>query len=553
MLALGILLAGVVLVVENLEFKQETRTKASTTFEWQLYYQTNFNNLDGWDVNEREGEVTVTNGWARLRSSGRKYPVISRRNDMGGLLPASEDFKIETKIRFNKPSGVAGYGVSGWGGRDCGGNFKEFFGLTWHKSNGFELRLFNKTRKLPADTNVHVLELIKAGSRWTVKLDGNVQLTGSDPNPGSCPRPNSFYFGDPTTQEEAIWPILLIDYFKVFKKTAAEKPGTLPEEEMLTFVAIGDTHAGVDPTRTGSDTIVNQREAANYNHQQAVEKISAIKPDFYLHLGDLVDKPNSSYYEHPERVEKSTFPWDEFFQIEAGLIADKNNPVVPIYPTIGNHEYYHEAKSYYGRFSQYTHLTGLLQKDQPWYSFDRGDAHFVSLWIDYDGNPGNVGTHGIAGNDAQYQWLENDLKNASKPWKIVFCHVSLNSSRSNAIKPEVMKMKNLLHPLFQQYGVDLVIGAHDHFYERVVDEGVTYITSGGGSNAREIIDPAVPGKTQVLISKNHIVKFTVDADTLIGTAIETRAKGCQNYDWGGSCVWWSRAGGGILDSFTLSK
>ncbi|MBU1882292.1 hypothetical protein KKA08_09655, partial [bacterium] len=37
-----------------------------------------------------------------------------------------------------------------------------------------------------------------------------------------------------------------------------------------------------------------------------------------------------------------------------------------------------------------------------------------------------------------------------------------------------------LTPLFAEYGVDLVINGHNHSYERLEKEGITYIVTGGG-------------------------------------------------------------------------
>ena len=38
-------------------------------------------------------------------------------------------------------------------------------------------------------------------------------------------------------------------------------------------------------------------------------------------------------------------------------------------------------------------------------------------------------------------------------------------------------------PLFEQYGVDLVLNGHDHDYERFIVDGVTYVVNGGGGRS----------------------------------------------------------------------
>src|SRR4030043_749063 len=283
--------------------------------------------------------------------------------------------------------------------------------------------------------------------------------------------------------------LLLASKNQDIRKEAAAQSG-------FTFAVISDTHAGIDP-----DQFANFHKWANYNHTQAVKKIKEINPAFYLHLGDMVESPTS-------------FAWGEFFKIESSLINSK-----PIYPAIGNHERYHTDKSYYTRYRQFIQPKNLLSEtNKPWYSFDYNNAHFISLRIDYDEY--NLSGEACRPGSTQYQWLENDLKNTSKSWKIVFFHVSIYSSLNS---PKTREMRNYLHPLFKKYGVKLVLSGHNHFYERVVADGITYITAGGGNNVRGI--PAPISQSKKLVQRNHIVKIIIDGNSLKGTAISTQSIG----------------------------
>ncbi|HUV42513.1 MAG TPA: metallophosphoesterase [Patescibacteria group bacterium] len=300
--------------------------------------------------------------------------------------------------------------------------------------------------------------------------------------------------------------LVLVSKNQEIRREAAAQGG-------FTFAVISDTHAGIDPSQ-----FANFHKWANYNHTQAVKQIITINPVFYLHLGDMVEKP-------------TTFAWGEFFNIEKPLINNK-----PIYPTIGNHERYHEDKSYFNRFRSFSHLKSLLtDSNKPWYSFDYGDAHFISLRIDYDNY--NPSGEACKPGSPEYQWLENDLKNTSKPWKIVFFHVTIYSSQSSA---ETRQVRSYLHPLFKKYGVQLVLSGHNHFYERVVADGITYITAGGGNNVRAIPTPIPQSKK--LVERNHVVKITINNDTLKGTAISTQSIGKN----------WQKPGGQTLDTFSLT-
>ncbi|HUV42515.1 MAG TPA: metallophosphoesterase [Patescibacteria group bacterium] len=294
----------------------------------------------------------------------------------------------------------------------------------------------------------------------------------------------------------------------------------------FTFTFVGDTHAGIiDP-----DYFPKYQEWANYNHQQAVNKMQNLNPNFYLHLGDLVNEPTESN-------------WNRFFNIESSLINSKS-----IYPTIGNHERYTESKSFYNRFSSFSHLVSTsdprlvkpMQTNQPWYSFDWGNAHFVSMRLDYD-------NYYLQGEDCdpgslQYQWLENDLAKTDKPWKIVFFHVQIYSTTSQS-SAERREMRSYLHPLFKKYNVDLVLGGHDHYYERVEKDGIIYIESGGGDNRREPPPAVSQVPRQKASIKNHIVKIDINGGSLTGTAISTPAIGKN----------WTDPGGQTLDTFNITK
>jgi acid phosphatase type 7 len=89
------------------------------------------------------------------------------------------------------------------------------------------------------------------------------------------------------------------------------------------------------------------------------------------------------------------------------------------------------------------------------FSFDYGNAH----WLVLDSNAY------VDWNDAKLrEWVENDLKSAQgATWRIVgFHHPGFNSSRAH-FKDQWMRG---LSPLFEKYGVDLVLAGHVHNYQR---------------------------------------------------------------------------------------
>lgn len=115
-----------------------------------------------------------------------------------------------------------------------------------------------------------------------------------------------------------------------------------------------------------------------------------------------------------------------------------------------------------------------------YYSFNIGPVHFISLSTEvyYFMN------YGIKTLVKQYQWLQKDLIEATKPenrqlrpWIVVFGHRPMYCSNENGddcTHSQTLVRVGLpftnffaLEPLLYKYGVDIEIWAHEHSYERL--------------------------------------------------------------------------------------
>lgn len=118
--------------------------------------------------------------------------------------------------------------------------------------------------------------------------------------------------------------------------------------------------------------------------------------------------------------------------------------------------------------------------DNLMYSFNLGPVHFIGFTTEvyYFMN------YGLKPLVLQYQWLENDLIEATKPenrklrpWIITYGHRPMYCSDEDGddctLKQTLVRVGlPLLHffplePLFYKYGVDVNIWAHEHSYERL--------------------------------------------------------------------------------------
>jgi hypothetical protein len=215
----------------------------------------------------------------------------------------------------------------------------------------------------------------------------------------------------------------------------------------------------------------------------AVQAVERFKPLFHLLNGDLC-------YANMNPTAQPAV-WADF-----GNNIQQSAAFRPWMPCPGNHEIeFHNGaqgfNAYLTRFSlphNGTAFTGL------WYQFRVGSALFVSLSADdviyqdsgaFVAGPGPLqpapstgnapiepGTslyiRGYSGGE-QTRWLEKTLAAASKDesidWIIVQMHQDALSSSKNGNGSDKGIRESWL-PLFDRYGVDLVLCGHDHDYER---------------------------------------------------------------------------------------
>ena len=85
--------------------------------------------------------------------------------------------------------------------------------------------------------------------------------------------------------------------------------------------------------------------------------------------------------------------------------------------------------------------------------------------------------------NAQYDFLERELSTSNDRWKVVYFHYP--PYVSGGYQVEDLRQ---LSPVFERYGVDLVINSHTIVYERShpltkgtvdYDNGIVYIVAGG--------------------------------------------------------------------------
>ena len=107
------------------------------------------------------------------------------------------------------------------------------------------------------------------------------------------------------------------------------------------------------------------------------------------------------------------------------------------------------------RLEQYMNHFNLSKE---FYSFDYQNVHFLAMSTEDPYMKGSV----------QYRFAENDLKKAasnnSTDWIVVFYH--RDAYTSPGMVGAIIDFRNIYHPLFDKYGVDIVLQGHNHNYQR---------------------------------------------------------------------------------------
>lgn len=202
---------------------------------------------------------------------------------------------------------------------------------------------------------------------------------------------------------------------------------------------------------------------------------------FFVNMGDLVDNGQDATQ------------WNAWFDVVEPM-AEK----IPVASVMGNHETYdlnwkvRRPEAYMKLFSLPDN--GYAQYPNRFYSFTVGDVHFVVLDTVFsemkDLEP-NLEQNEI-------QWFRKDMEQNRQKWNIVVMHkdplrYAFNPATGRTGRDEGIEQEGKVWmPLFDEYGIDLVLSAHLHTYRnrghirdfRHNPDGPLYILTGVAGDVR---------------------------------------------------------------------
>ena len=149
------------------------------------------------------------------------------------------------------------------------------------------------------------------------------------------------------------------------------------------------------------------------------------------------------------------------------------------WPALGNHDWNAtDAGSDQPYLDYFTALPGVKR----YYDVVVGSIHFFVL----DSDPHEP--DGITVDSAQAGWLEPRLRASDSCWNVVYFHHPPYSSGDPLYTEPEMRWP------FRDWGADLVLTGHQHQYERLEEDGLTYVVAGlGGALNRFDFADTQPG------------------------------------------------------------
>lgn len=212
---------------------------------------------------------------------------------------------------------------------------------------------------------------------------------------------------------------------------------------------------------------------ASFSNVQAVANlIKSWNPDFIITTGDN-NYPNNE----PSNIDTNI---GQFFHeyihpyvgtFGAGAISNR------FWPSIGNHEWPFGVAGLAPYLAYFT-----LPDNERYYSHRHGPVELYAVVGDQQEPDGALPV------SIQSMWLSNALASSTAPWRIVYFHACPYSS-STTHGSHTHEADNMLWP-FAQFGASAIYTGHNHLYERVLTNGLNYVTIGlGGGRIDGFVTP----------------------------------------------------------------
>ena len=202
--------------------------------------------------------------------------------------------------------------------------------------------------------------------------------------------------------------------------------------------------------------------------------LKAGRMDVTLHAGDLINRHNSD------------LEWGEWFKGGAFLHAS-----IPTLMSPGNHEFRNVKITEHWR-AQFNlpanGPTGVKELEETAYEVNYANVKLTSLDTEQIDESNEM-------LEIQKAWLREILTNNPKKWTFVFIHYPVYATKAERTNDKLLRD---FRPIFEEFGVDMVLQGHDHAYARGqahtrpgeetldYDKGPVYVVSVAGPKMYDV-------------------------------------------------------------------
>ena len=261
----------------------------------------------------------------------------------------------------------------------------------------------------------------------------------------------------------------------------------------------------------------------------------------FIHIGDPQSQSAVQYDTFAALIEKAYEMYDSDFIIDTGdnvdhgdnfkqwkwLLDEASDTLMNtvLMSAAGNHEDKGtnaiDKNFVYSNVPEQDVTTGI------YFSFDYNNVHFAVL------NTNNLDDDDSL-NDAQVEWLKEDMKASDADWKFVAFHKAMYSNGSHYDDDDVCEIRDELCSLMPQLGIDMVFQGHDHVYLRtdaMIDNEVEAVTTSTKTfDGKEYTVKESPVGTVYVISGCAGVKVYKQKDAALTDELFPRAEVIEDVD-----------------------
>jgi hypothetical protein len=208
------------------------------------------------------------------------------------------------------------------------------------------------------------------------------------------------------------------------------------------------------------------------NEDAVARLVKRWNPDFIVALGDN-NYPSGERQTIDKNIGKYYGDWIGQYQGAFGHGSASNR----FWPCLGNHDWYSAEGA-----QPYVDYFPSLPGNRRYYDVVIGPLHFFSIDSDRH-EPDGIDEHSV-----QASWLRDALARSTSCFDIVFFHhPPIGSGPAQFIEPEMRWP-------FKEWGAELVLMGHQHQYERMNVDGLTWVVDGlGGALNRFMFEGNQPG------------------------------------------------------------